>query len=39
LCHPVLNEDHTRAGIDYVHEQVKLAQEYMRNIVNKNGKG
>ncbi len=35
LCHPVLNEDHTRAGIEYVHEQVKLAREYMADIVNK----
>ncbi len=34
LCHPVLNEDHTRAGIEYVHEQVKLAREYMGNIIN-----
>jgi sugar phosphate isomerase/epimerase len=39
LCHPVLNEDHTRAGIEYVNEQVKLAHEYMRNIVNQYGKG
>jgi sugar phosphate isomerase/epimerase len=34
LCHPVLNEDHTRGGIEYVHEQVKLAKEYMSKIVN-----
>ncbi len=33
LCHPVLNEDHTRGGIDYVHEQVKLAREYMSKII------
>ncbi len=33
LCHQVLNEDHTVAGIDYVHNQVKLAREYMGNIV------
>jgi sugar phosphate isomerase/epimerase len=33
LCHQVLNEDHTFAGIDYVHNQVKLAQEYMTNIL------
>ncbi len=33
LCHPVLNDDHTRAGIDYVNEQVKLAREYMGNII------
>ena len=34
LCHPVLNDDHTTAGIDYVHEQVMLAREYMSNILN-----
>jgi len=39
LCHPVLNEDHTRAGIEHVNEQVKLAHEYMRNILKQNGKG
>ncbi|HJZ40138.1 MAG TPA: sugar phosphate isomerase/epimerase family protein [Bacteroidales bacterium] len=33
LCHPVLNEDHTRGGIEYVHEQVKLAREFMGNII------
>jgi len=33
LCHPVLNEDHTRAGLEYVHEQVRLAREYMSNII------
>lgn len=33
LCHPVLNEDHTRAGIEYVNNQVKLAREYMGKIV------
>lgn len=33
LCHPVLNEDHTRAGIEFVHEQAKLAREYMGKIV------
>jgi sugar phosphate isomerase/epimerase len=33
LCHPVLNEDHTVAGIEYVHNQVKLAREYMGNIL------
>jgi sugar phosphate isomerase/epimerase len=35
LCHNVLNEDHTYAGIDYVHEQVNLAREFMGNIINK----
>jgi hypothetical protein len=34
LCHPLLNKDHTRAGIEFVHEQVSLAREYMANIVN-----
>ncbi len=33
LCHNVLNEDHTYAGIEFVHEQVQLAREYMHNIV------
>jgi len=33
LCHPVLNEDHTRAGLEYVNEQVRLAREYMSNII------
>ncbi|MEI6049193.1 MAG: sugar phosphate isomerase/epimerase family protein [Bacteroidota bacterium] len=35
LCHPLLNKDHTGAGIDFVHEQVALAREFMANIVNK----
>ena len=35
LCHPLLNKDHTRAGIEFVHEQVSLAREYMANIINK----
>jgi sugar phosphate isomerase/epimerase len=33
LCHQVLNEDHTVGGMDYVHNQVKLAREYMGDIV------
>jgi len=33
LCHPVLNDDHTRAGIEYVHDQVKFAREYLGNII------
>lgn len=33
LCHPVLNDDHTVAGIEYVHDQVKLAREFMSDIV------
>jgi len=35
LCHPLLNKDHSRAGIEFVHEQVILAREFMANIVNK----
>lgn len=35
LCHQVLNEDHTVAGIEFVHEQVKLAREYMANILHR----
>jgi sugar phosphate isomerase/epimerase len=34
LCHQVLNKDHTVAGVEYVHEQVRLAREYMGNILN-----
>jgi len=30
LCHPVLDERHERLGLDYVDEQVRLAQEFMR---------
>ncbi len=33
LCHPVLLDDHTIAGIEYVHEQVKLARKYMAGII------
>ncbi len=33
LCHPVLNDDHTPAGIEYVHEQVSLAREYLADII------
>jgi sugar phosphate isomerase/epimerase len=35
LCHPVLNENHTQAGIEYVDEQVKLAREFMGKIIGK----
>jgi len=35
LCHPVINDDHTPAGLEFVHEQVKLAREYMGNIIGK----
>ncbi len=33
LCHPVLNEDHTRGDIHYVDNQVKLAREFLAKIV------
>jgi sugar phosphate isomerase/epimerase len=33
LCHPVLNDDHTRGGIEYVHNQVSLAREFMANVI------
>jgi hypothetical protein len=33
LCHPFLNENHERLGIDHVHEQVKLAREYMSGLI------
>jgi sugar phosphate isomerase/epimerase len=36
LCHPVLNEAHERMGIDYVHEQVELAQEFMSTLIEEN---
>lgn len=35
LCHQVLNEDHTVGGLEFVHEQVKLAREYMAKILNR----
>jgi len=34
LCHPVLNERHDIENLDFVHSQVEMAQEYMRNIIN-----
>lgn len=33
LCHQLLNNDHSVAGIEFVHDQVALAREYMGNIV------
>ncbi|HET6566405.1 MAG TPA: sugar phosphate isomerase/epimerase family protein [Rhodothermales bacterium] len=33
LCHPVLNEYHEYAGLDYVDEQVRLAREYMGRVL------
>ncbi len=35
LCHPVLDDRHKYTGIDYVHEQVELAAEYMREVIRK----
>jgi len=34
LCHPVLNEKHEIEDLDFVHNQVEMAQEYMRSIIN-----
>jgi sugar phosphate isomerase/epimerase len=33
LCHPVLDDAHKVRGLDYVDEQVKLAQEYMSALI------
>ena len=33
LCHPVWNDRHEAVKIDTVHEQAELAQEFMREIV------
>jgi len=33
LCHPVLSEAHERLGLDYVDEQVRLAQEFMSTLL------
>jgi len=33
FCHPFLNEKRERMGLDAIHEQVQLAQEYLRAIV------
>lgn len=35
LCHTLLKKDHSFEEIDFVHEQVQLAREYMSNILNK----
>ena len=32
LCHPVLNDAHEPLGLEYVDEQVRLAQEYMNAL-------
>ena len=37
LCHPVLSEAHEPLGLDYVHEQVQLAQEFMSTALKENG--
>jgi sugar phosphate isomerase/epimerase len=34
LCHLLLNKDHSNAGIEFVHEQVPLAKEYLSKIIN-----
>lgn len=33
LCHTLLNEDNSYCGIDFVHEQVQMAREYMAGII------
>ena len=33
LCHPVLNDAHEPLGLEYVDEQVKLAQEFMSTLM------
>jgi len=36
LCHPVLNDTHEPLGIEYVDQQVQLAQQFMKNLINEN---
>ncbi|MBS0000946.1 MAG: sugar phosphate isomerase/epimerase [Cyclobacteriaceae bacterium] len=36
LCHPVLNDNHEYGKLDYVDEQVKLAAEFLKNIIKRN---
>ena len=36
LCHPVLDAAHEPAGLDYVEEQARLAQEYMGTLIRDN---
>jgi sugar phosphate isomerase/epimerase len=36
LCHPVLSEAHEPLGLDYVDEQVQLAQEYLSTLITEN---
>ena len=33
LCHPLLNADYTPTGVEFVHDQVKLAREFIGNIL------
>ena len=33
LCHTLLNDDNSYCGIDFVHEQVQMAREYMAGII------
>jgi sugar phosphate isomerase/epimerase len=33
LCHPVVDEQHQRLGLDYVDQQVQLAQEFMKGLI------
>ena len=33
LCHPVLSEAHEPLGLEYVDQQVKMAQEFMSKLL------
>jgi hypothetical protein len=33
FCHPVLSEAHEPLGLEYVDEQVKMAQEFMSKLL------
>ncbi len=34
LCHPVLDKNYEPAKMDYIDDQVKLASEFMHNVIN-----
>ena len=34
LCHPLLNDHYQPQNLDYVHDQVKMASEYLKGIIN-----
>jgi sugar phosphate isomerase/epimerase len=37
LCHPLLNDRHEYLGLDYAHEQTKLAREFLQQLVTRAG--